>query len=202
MASGHLPRVRQLSPRARASAQFGVRALRTKGRAEASKAAIDLIPPLLLVAGGVALAAFSIYRWTVLYVLFAGLGVAIGVTHLRFWLTPPAHARAVVFLAHMSGMGTSCITTVTAFVVVNARSFGMRTFDLAVWAGPIAVLAVGLADLAPVLCPALHTERSCRVAPPGSSKSCPRTIAACSRTRKRMAPSPAGPTRLDAVEEG
>jgi uncharacterized membrane protein len=126
-----------------ASAQFGVRALRTKGRAGASMAAIDLIPPLLLVAGGVALAAFGIHRWTVLYVLFAGLGVVIGVTHLRFWLTPPAHARAW-FLAHMSGMGTSCITTVTAFVVVNARSFGMRTFDLAVWAGPIAVLAVGL----------------------------------------------------------
>jgi hypothetical protein len=27
---------------------------------------------------------------------------------------------------------------------VNARRFGMRTFDLALWAGPIAVLAVGL----------------------------------------------------------
>ena len=33
---------------------------------------------------------------------------------------------------------------VTAFVVVNARSFGMRPFDLALWAGPIAVLAAGL----------------------------------------------------------
>jgi cytochrome c-type biogenesis protein CcmH/NrfF len=41
-------------------------------------------------------------------------------------------------------MGTSCITTVTAFVVVHARPFGMHTFDLALWAGPIAVLAVGL----------------------------------------------------------
>jgi cytochrome c-type biogenesis protein CcmH/NrfF len=34
--------------------------------------------------------------------------------------------------------------TVTAFVVVNARSFGIRTFDLALWASPIAALAVGL----------------------------------------------------------
>jgi uncharacterized membrane protein len=126
-----------------ASAQFGVRALRTKARAVASRSAIDLVPPLLLVAGGVALAAFGIHRSMVLYVLFAALGVALGLSQLRFWLTPPAHERAW-FLAHMSGMGTSCITTVTAFVVVNARSFGMRTFDLAVWAGPIAVLAVGL----------------------------------------------------------
>jgi uncharacterized membrane protein len=126
-----------------ASAQFGVRALRTKGRTGASRRAIDLAPPLLLVAGGVALAAFGIHRSMVLYVLFAALGVVLGVAQLRFWLRPPAHERAW-FLAHMNGMGTSCITTVTAFVVVNARRFGMHTFDLAVWAGPIAVLAVAL----------------------------------------------------------
>ena len=126
-----------------ASAQFGVRALRTKGRTGASRAAIDLVPPLLLIAGGVALAAFGIHRSMLLYVLFAALGVAIGVAQLRFWLTPPAHAR-VWFLAHLTGMGTSCITTVTAFIVVNARRLGMRTFDLPLWAGPIVVLAVGL----------------------------------------------------------
>ena len=126
-----------------ASAQLGVRALRTKGRAGASRALIDLVPPLLLVACGVALAAFGMCQSMVLYVLFAGLGVVLGVTHLRFWLTPPARERAWL-LAHMNGMGTSCITTVTAFVVVNARRFGMRTFDLALWAGPISVLAVGL----------------------------------------------------------
>jgi hypothetical protein len=126
-----------------ASAQFGMRALRTKGRAGASRGAIDLVPPLLLVAGGVALAAFGIHRSMVLYVLFAALGLVLGVAQLRFWLTPPAHERAW-FLAHMTGMGTSCITTVTAFVVVNARRFGMRTFDLRLWVGPIAVLAVGL----------------------------------------------------------
>src|SRR6187549_306052 len=45
-----------------ASVQFGVRALRTKGRAGASRAAIDLVPPLLLVAGGLALATFGIDR--------------------------------------------------------------------------------------------------------------------------------------------
>jgi uncharacterized membrane protein len=126
-----------------ASAQFGVRALRTKRRTGASRGALDLVPPLLLVAGGVALAAFGIHRSMVLYVLFAALGVVLGVAQLRFWLTPPAHERAWL-LAHMTGMGTSCITTVTAFIVVNARRFGMRTFDLPLWAGPIAVLAVGL----------------------------------------------------------
>jgi len=126
-----------------ASAQFGVRALRTKGRVGPSRDAIDLVPPLLLVAGGVALAMLGSHRSIVLFVLFAALGVVLGAAQLRFWLTPPAHQRAW-FLAHMTGMGTSCITTVTAFVVVNARRFGMRTFDLRLWAVPIAVLAIGL----------------------------------------------------------
>jgi hypothetical protein len=126
-----------------ASAQLGVRALRAKERAAASRSAIDLVPPLLLVAGGVALAAFGVDQSMVLYVLFAVLGGVLGVSQLRFWLTAPAHGREW-FLAHMNGMGTSCITTVTAFVVVNARQLGMRTFDLALWAAPIALLGVGL----------------------------------------------------------
>ena len=46
------------------SAQFGVRALRTKGRAGTSRGAVDLVPPLLLVAGGVALAALGIHALT------------------------------------------------------------------------------------------------------------------------------------------
>jgi uncharacterized membrane protein len=151
-----------------ASAQFGMRALRTKGRVGASRGAINLVPPLLLVAGGVGLAAFGIWQSRVLYVLFAMLGVVIGVAYLRFWLTPPAHERAW-FLAHMNGMGTSCITTITAFVVVNARRFGMRPFDLALWAGPISVLAVGLTIWRRYYA-RRFTGTTRRAAPPGSSK--------------------------------
>jgi cytochrome c-type biogenesis protein CcmH/NrfF len=44
----------------------------------------------------------------------------------------------------MGGMGTSCITTLTAFVVVNARRLGMHTFDVGLWATPIVVLGIGL----------------------------------------------------------
>lgn len=126
-----------------ASAQLGVRALRMKARTHASRAAVDLLPPVLLIAGGVALTAFGILQDRVLYVLFAALGVWQGLTHLRFWLTPPSHGGEW-FLAHMSAMGTSCITTVTAFVVVNAQRLGMRTFDLTLWIAPIALLGIGL----------------------------------------------------------
>jgi uncharacterized membrane protein len=126
-----------------ASALLGVRALRTKGRTAASRNPVDLAPPLLLVAGGIALAAFGLHHGRVLFVLFAALGTALGAGQLRFWLRPPVR-KGEWLLMHMTGMGTSCITTVTAFAVVNAPRLGMRTFDLPLWAAPIAVLGIGL----------------------------------------------------------
>jgi hypothetical protein len=41
-------------------------------------------------------------------------------------------------------MGTSCIATLTAFVVANAQRLGLRTFDVRLWAVSIAALTVGL----------------------------------------------------------
>jgi hypothetical protein len=128
---------------AAASAQMGVRALATKKRATASRNPLDLTPPVLLVAGGVGLAALGLGAGRVLFVLFAALGVTLGLTQLRFWLRPPVTPRAW-FYAHMGGMGSSCITTLTAFAVVNARRLGLGTFDLVVWVVPVLVGAVGL----------------------------------------------------------
>jgi uncharacterized membrane protein len=126
-----------------ASALLGVRALRTKQRTGPSRSAVDLVPPLLLIAGGVAIAILGVYQSRALFVLFAALGVAQGTTQLRFWLTRPSRGRDW-FLAHMTAMGTSCITTTTAFFVVNAPRLGLRTFDVGLWAGPIVALSVGL----------------------------------------------------------
>lgn len=128
---------------AAASAELGVRALRTKHRTSPSTAFVDLVPAALLVVGGLALAAYGVRERMPLYVGFAALGASQGASRLRFWLTPPRTSREW-FFAHMGGMGTSCITTVTAFFVVNAHRLGMRTFDLALWAGPVVVGAVGL----------------------------------------------------------
>ncbi len=78
--------------------------------------------------------------------VFAALGFAQGASQLRFWLRAPATSRQW-FYAHMSGMGTSCITTVTAFLVVNAHVFGLGTFDLIVWVTPATLGAVGLSAM-------------------------------------------------------
>ena len=126
------------------SALLGARALRPSMRTDRVQSAVDLVPSLLLVAGGVALAAFGLSQAQPLFILFAALGVVQGATHLRAWLTG-RNRREGRLLAHMSAMGTSCITTLTAFIVVNAPRLGMRRFDARLWALPIVVLGLGLA---------------------------------------------------------
>ena len=126
-----------------ANALIGVRALGTKRRVAGSRNPLDLTPPALLVVGGVALAAFGMHAAVPLFVVFAALGVTLGVTQLRFWLRPPA-SRHQWFFAHMAGMGGSCIATVTAFLVVNAHRFGLGSADLVIWMAPGLVGGVGL----------------------------------------------------------
>ena len=128
------------------SALLGARALRRQTRAEGVQNAVDLAPPLLLVAGGVALLAFGVSQAQLLFVLFAALGVGQGAMHLRAWFENRKN-RESRLLTHLSAMGTSCITTLTAFVVVNAPLFGMRRFDPRLWAVPIVVLGMGLASV-------------------------------------------------------
>jgi hypothetical protein len=82
------------------------------------------------------LAAFGVAQERLLVVLFAAFGVAQGVAHLRAWRTLSSSREGRV-LAHLGGMGTSCITTLTAFFVVNAPRLGMRRFDPSVWFAPV-----------------------------------------------------------------
>lgn len=126
------------------SALLGARALRPQMRTDRVQNAVDLVPSLLLVVAGIALAAFGIAQSRVLFVLFAALGIVQGVLHLRSWFTQRKQREGRI-LAHLTAMGTSCITTLTAFIVVNAPRLGMRTLDPRLWTVPIVVLSFGLA---------------------------------------------------------
>jgi hypothetical protein len=128
---------------AASSADNGIRALRAKSRATPRRALRDLALPSLLVAGGGALAVFGATRSAVLFVVFAILGAILGVTQLRFALRAPKTNKEW-FFQHMSGMGASCITTITAFLVVNASRFGLGAGNLFVWVAPGVVLGTGL----------------------------------------------------------
>lgn len=125
------------------SARFGVRALRAGRRGGPRRAWVDAAAPVVLVAGGLALGAFGLSLGKVLFAFFAAVGIVEGLAHLRFVFGPSPTPRDRI-LAHMLGMGTSCIAMLTAFVVVNARSLGMQRFDPRLWIAPIVLLAVGL----------------------------------------------------------
>ena len=70
-----------------------------------------------------------------------------GAAQLRYWLHPAA-TRTGRVLQHMSGMGTSCIATVTAFLVVNAQNLGLAAHSLWLWGMPglLGGIALGFAS--------------------------------------------------------
>jgi uncharacterized membrane protein len=116
-----------------ASLSYGVRALRAPSAQRRSF--WDLAIALLLFAAGVLCAVVGVSHLRPLWCIF-GAGSALGgFTQLRFWLRP-ALTRADRVLQHMSGMGTSCIATLTAFLVVNIENLGLRAYSFWVWVLP------------------------------------------------------------------
>lgn len=126
-----------------ASASLGVRVLRTKKRTAAHRNLYDLGLPALLLAGGLALGAYGLSVGAPLFVSFAALGSFLAITQLRFWLRPPATKREW-FFQHIGGMGGSCITAITAFVVVNAPRLGLGSFNVVLWVAPGVLGGIGI----------------------------------------------------------
>jgi uncharacterized membrane protein len=118
------------------SAWMGIRALRAY-RGDPSRARfVDLAPPSLLLAGSVGLGALGILRANPLHIFFALLGTVLAVGQLRDALRR-SRTRTDAIVRHIGGMGVSCITTLTAFLVTNARYvFHLGAFNLFVWITP------------------------------------------------------------------
>ena len=116
-----------------ANVSYGLRALRrasTRGRG-----VWDLAIALVLFAASVLSAALGVIHLRPLWCAF-GAGSALGgFAQLRYWLRP-ATTRADRVLQHISGRGTSCIATVTAFLVVNAENLGLQAHWFWVWVLP------------------------------------------------------------------
>jgi uncharacterized membrane protein len=117
------------------SAWMGVRALRTKHRRAPNHRPLDLLPPVTLVAGALVILGLGVSRGVVLHVFFGMLGMSLGTSRIAFWLRAPK-GPAESILRHISAMGTSCIVTVTAFVVTNARHLGAALYNPVVWIAP------------------------------------------------------------------
>jgi hypothetical protein len=118
------------------SVSTGVRVLRYKTRTTAHLHWWDVGLPSILTLFSAVLAAFGLWRGQVLFVVFAGLGLANGIGALRYWLRPPA-ARMHWWFEHLSSMLGGCIAAVTAFLVNNTGNFGL--WPLAAWLAPAVI---------------------------------------------------------------
>ena len=123
---------------AAAQCSLGVRVLRTKSRTGPHRQPWDIGIALLLVLSGMVIFLWGIRAHIPLFIGFAPLGIVLGVLDLAYWLRAP-RGRLHWWFAHMFGMMGTGISTVSAFVVVNAQHLGLPPDSLAVWLGPSAV---------------------------------------------------------------
>ncbi len=131
-------------------AWMGIRALHAQRRGPSSVSALDLAMPALLLAGSLGLGVLALVRGSVLHGFFALLGSMLATSQLRHWRRP-ARTRADAIVAHIGGMGVSCITTLTAFLVTNARHvFHLGVFNVFVWITPAVLggVAIGVTQRA------------------------------------------------------
>lgn len=120
---------------------FGVRALRPASSERPST--WDLGVATLFLLAGVLVLTVGVLRALPLWCIFGALAALGGTTQLRYWRRPATTRRDRV-LQHLSGMGASCIATVTAFLVVNAENLGLAPYSLVLWLLPGVLGAIAL----------------------------------------------------------
>jgi hypothetical protein len=127
------------------NAWMGIRALRTYRGGSSSARVVDLAPPSLLLAGSIGLGGLGLLRGAPLHVFFALLGTVLALGQLRD-ARRLARTRTDAIVRHIGGMGVSCITTLTAFLVTNARYvFHLGAFNLFVWITPVVLGTIAIA---------------------------------------------------------
>jgi uncharacterized membrane protein len=125
------------------AATMGVRVIRTKARAGASRHPFDLGMAALVGLMGLVTTGYGLAASHSLLYGFGPVGILIAGGQLYYWLRPPT-GRLHWWFEHMGAMIGSGIGTLTAFFVVNARHLGMSGFQLALFLGPTVVGVIGL----------------------------------------------------------
>ena len=121
-----------------AGVSAGIRVLRAKSRTAAHRHWWDVGVAVALTTGSLATLAYGLEMRQTLFTAFSFIGIANGISQLRYWLRPPTH-RMHWWFEHMGAMLGACIAATTAFLVVNAGRLGLETFSLAVWLSPTVV---------------------------------------------------------------
>ncbi len=123
-----------------AAGWFGVRVLRFKNRKTRHQRPIDLILPAILSVSALAIGWYGWIQENTLLTLFSVVGVVVGAKQLHYWLTPPTETMHWWY-AHMAGMITCCIATVTAFLVTAVpRLLGWDHTPILLWFAPALIM--------------------------------------------------------------
>lgn len=106
---------------------FGIAALKEKKRTEPARSFYYLGPPIAVIVLGLATQLVGFKFQNTLLMAFPLLGHFTAKSQLSYWLNAPKE-KMHWWYAHMSGMVTACIATITAFLVTALPR---------VWPGPI-----------------------------------------------------------------
>lgn len=95
---------------------FGLVTLKNKRRQETSRKLAHIGPPILVIVGGVLVQIVGMMHQNPLLIAFPFVGHLTSRRQLQYWLKTPTE-KMHWWYAHMNGMFTACIATVTAFLV-------------------------------------------------------------------------------------
>jgi len=127
------------------AARTGLRVLRLKERRAPHDLKRDLALPAVLLVLSAALGTSGFLRHVPLHAAFGIVGMIISLRHLRYWRSTPSTPLHWKY-QHMQSMVGSTIATLTAFLVVNARAFGLEgSWLTAAWLAPTLVGLPGVA---------------------------------------------------------
>ncbi|MCZ8522243.1 MULTISPECIES: DUF2306 domain-containing protein [Paenibacillus] len=123
-----------------ASAWYGLRVLRVKGRKSAHRGLFDLGFSLLLLLSGIAVSLYGFRIEFPLLQYFPFVGILLGSQQLYYWLNVPK-TRKHWIIEHIGAMIGCCIATVTAFTVFGApRLLGVDSVSILLWFMPTIVM--------------------------------------------------------------
>lgn len=95
---------------------FGFKCLRNKKRTTCTLSASLLGPPIAVILMSLIIQIIGLVLKNKLFIAFPFLGLSLASIHIRYWISKP-RSRWHWWYAHMSGMITACISTITAFFV-------------------------------------------------------------------------------------
>ena len=104
------------------SLSFGITALRAKKRTLPSQSPLHLGPVFALIASAIAVEVWGLKDQETLLIVFPVLGIYVAWKQLLYWKSAPTE-KMHWWYAHMSGLFTACIATITAFIVTVVPRF-------------------------------------------------------------------------------